>query len=217
MLHAISQTLASAALLSILLGLPALYFLFSERFQRLPTARELSTLFIILALAGLILALPALAVLGASVLLAVGIAWAAAELSLDSVEYVRTLSPRRLFAGEAAELAVTLENRKFLPLAWLRVADRCRRGIRFAALAGTNLPQLTGLVAIGGTAFTVGSHGTRFRLWRSPDAYTWTELSMPVPVPAGGLGTARLAALDGRLLLAAGGAGSLLWWAAAGG
>src|SRR5436305_185088 len=52
MLHAISQTLASAALLSILLGLPALYFLFSERFQRLPTARELSTLFIILARAG---------------------------------------------------------------------------------------------------------------------------------------------------------------------
>ncbi|TML28097.1 MAG: hypothetical protein E6G35_08830 [Actinobacteria bacterium] len=143
--------------------------------------------------------------------------------STDGRRWTREVVPH---TGEDADVEAVLPYRSGLLAlgvqgnrfgTWLRAADRWRRGIRFAALAGTNLPQITGLVAIGGTAFTVGSHGTRFRLWRSPDAYTWTELSMPVPVPAGGLGTARLAALDGRLLLAAGGAGSLLWWAAAGG
>lgn len=123
MLHALSQSLAAAALLSILFGLPALFILFSERFRRLPSPRDLSTLFVILAVSGLILGLPALAVLGISVLLAVGVAWAAAEFSLDNVRYSRALTPRRLFPGEEATLAITVENRKILPLAWLRVVD----------------------------------------------------------------------------------------------
>lgn len=123
MAHALGQSLAAAALLSILFGLPALYILFSERFRRLPTAHELSTLFIILAVAGLILALPALAVLGISVLLAVGLAWLAAELSLDNLGYTRSVKPGRLFPGEEADIAVAIENRKFLPLAWLRIVD----------------------------------------------------------------------------------------------
>jgi len=109
-------------------------------------------------------------------------------------------------------LAVGVQGPRFG--AWLRSAGGWRTGVRFGTLAGTNLPQITGLVVTGGTAYTVGSDGTRFRLWRSPDPYTWWELSMPVPVPAGGVGMARLAALDGRLLLASDGAQSHLWWAA---
>jgi hypothetical protein len=80
-------------------------------------------MFIVVALAGIALDLPALAVLGASVLLAIGLAWLAAEFSLDNVQYKRELTPRRLFPGEEAEMQVTVENRKFLPLAWLRIVD----------------------------------------------------------------------------------------------
>lgn len=123
MLHTVAQTLASGAIVAIVFGLPALYFLFTERFRRLPTAQELSTLFAVLALAGLILGLPALAVLGASVLVAIGISWIMAEVALDNVQYERTLAPPRLFPGEETRLHISVRNYKFLPLAWLRIVD----------------------------------------------------------------------------------------------
>src|SRR5579864_6490264 len=43
--------------------------------------------------------------------------------ALTAVSYRRTLSPRRATWGETVTLRVEIENRKLLPLPWLRVAD----------------------------------------------------------------------------------------------
>jgi uncharacterized protein (DUF58 family) len=42
---------------------------------------------------------------------------------LNRVSYQRTLEPRRAFIGETVDLTLTVENRKLLPVAWLRVQD----------------------------------------------------------------------------------------------
>jgi uncharacterized protein (DUF58 family) len=42
---------------------------------------------------------------------------------LHRVSYRRTLEPRRAFIGETVDLTLTVENRKLLPVAWLRVQD----------------------------------------------------------------------------------------------
>jgi hypothetical protein len=97
--------------------------------------------------------------------------------------------------------------------AWLGSATGWRPVARFGSLGGSALPQVTGLVVGAKVAYAVGSDGTRYRLWHSTDTTSWTELAMPAPVPAGGPGMARLASLDGQLLLASDGTGSHLWLA----
>jgi hypothetical protein len=101
--------------------------------------------------------------------------------------------------------------------AWLDSAAGWRAVARFGSLGGFGgpaLPRVTSLVTRGGTAYAVASDGTRYRLWRSTDARTWSEVAMPAQVPAGGAATARLASLDGQLVLAADGARSHVWMAA---
>jgi hypothetical protein len=98
--------------------------------------------------------------------------------------------------------------------AWLDSAAGWRAVARFGNLGGLALPQITGLVTRSGTAYAIGSDGTRYRLWRSTDARTWIEVAMPAQVPAGGAGMARLASLDGQLVLATDGASSHVWVAA---
>jgi len=100
--------------------------------------------------------------------------------------------------------------------AWLGSATGWRPVTRFGTLGGSALAQITGLVALGGTAYAVGSDGTRYRLWRATDPSSWTELPMPAAVPAGGPAMARLATLDGQLLLATDGIDSHLWLASVG-
>ena len=61
--------------------------------------------------------------LGAMGLLVAGISRVWSRLSLDEVTYTRRLSQQRVFIGEELTLAVTLTNRKPLPLGRVRVED----------------------------------------------------------------------------------------------
>jgi uncharacterized protein (DUF58 family) len=121
--HELAQVLADIILIALIAGLPALFFLFTDRFRRLPSPQEFASLFVMVGLAGVVLRLSALSVLAATILLAIGLAWLSAEYALLGLSYSRTMSPARLFPGEEAELTVRIENRKLLPLAWVRVID----------------------------------------------------------------------------------------------
>ncbi len=46
------------------------------------------------------------------------------SLGLRRVRYERTFTRRTLYAGDTAEMVETIENRKFLPVPWLRVESR---------------------------------------------------------------------------------------------
>ena len=61
--------------------------------------------------------------LGAMGLVVAGISRVWSRLSLDEVTYTRRLSQQRVFIGEELTLAVTLTNRKPLPLGRVRVED----------------------------------------------------------------------------------------------
>jgi uncharacterized protein (DUF58 family) len=52
------------------------------------------------------------------------LAWAWQRLALWGVAYERKLSETRVFEGERVALTLRLSNRKWLPLAWIRVTDR---------------------------------------------------------------------------------------------
>jgi hypothetical protein len=100
--------------------------------------------------------------------------------------------------------------------AWLGSATGWRAVARFGALGGTALPQITGLAIRSGAACAVGSDGTRYRLWCATDPSRWTELPMPASVPAGDPSIARLADIDGQLVLTTDGTASHVWLAPAG-
>ena len=58
------------------------------------------------------------------------IAWAWNELSLEEVSYERKLSLSRLFVGDELSVALTLVNKKPVPLSWLRAADDLHPDLR---------------------------------------------------------------------------------------
>lgn len=43
--------------------------------------------------------------------------------ALDQVIYTRRIRFRRGFPGESSDLSLEVENRKLLPLSWLRITD----------------------------------------------------------------------------------------------
>ncbi len=52
------------------------------------------------------------------------IAWAWNRVALWRVTYERVLSEHRVFVGETVDLSVRVNNRKLLPLVWIKVDDR---------------------------------------------------------------------------------------------
>ncbi|MFQ5433759.1 MAG: DUF58 domain-containing protein [Anaerolineae bacterium] len=66
---------------------------------------------------------PALIVLGVVMLLIVGISTIWKDLSLLGVSYQRTFDRTRVFPGEPVSVTATTQNRKLLPLTWLRFKD----------------------------------------------------------------------------------------------
>jgi uncharacterized protein (DUF58 family) len=63
---------------------------------------------------------------------------------LRKVSYRRTLEPRRAFIGETVELTLTVDNRKLLPVGWLRVEDEWPGELRLVVeddLRGTPQPE----------------------------------------------------------------------------
>jgi uncharacterized protein (DUF58 family) len=66
----------------------------------------------------------ALIVLAVLMLIIIPIAWAWQRVSLWRVSYDRVLSEHRVFVGETVDLSVRVNNRKILPLAWVKIDDR---------------------------------------------------------------------------------------------
>ncbi len=73
---------------------------------------------------GAVLDSPSLIVLAALLLTVIPIAWAWNRVSLWRVTYDRVLSEHRVFVGETVDLSVRVQNRKLLPLTWVRVDDQ---------------------------------------------------------------------------------------------
>jgi uncharacterized protein (DUF58 family) len=82
-----------------------------------------SILLLIVVIAGILAQAPLVVALGAMASLVALFARAWAKLSLEEVQYTRTTSVDRLFAGEEFDLSLTVANRKPLPLPWIRITD----------------------------------------------------------------------------------------------
>jgi uncharacterized protein (DUF58 family) len=83
-------------------------------------------------LIGLLSRQTALILLGVLLLTVLPISRLWNHFALRRVLYARKLEPRRAFIGETTELTLTIENRKLLPLGWLRVEDEWPENVTFA-------------------------------------------------------------------------------------
>ncbi len=82
------------------------------------------TLFLgLILLVGILLRLPLLVALSISLMLILGVAHFWRVHSLDGVTYRRRFHYTRAFPGEQVALRLEVENRKLLPISWLRVQD----------------------------------------------------------------------------------------------
>jgi uncharacterized protein (DUF58 family) len=123
MSHTVLRVLADLAIFMMVILLPCLWVLYTERFRRTPDPSQFAALLAIAAIAGVFLFLPAVSIVSVTALLALGLAAFAAKYALRGISYDRTLRPGRLFVGDEADLTLTLTNRKLLPLAWLVISD----------------------------------------------------------------------------------------------
>ncbi len=88
-----------------------------------------------------------LLVLASLLVTIIPIAWAWQRVAFWRVTYERKLSETRVFEGERVSLSLLLSNRKWLPLAWIRVTDRMPLAIppEEKPLAPSHIP-LTGFL-----------------------------------------------------------------------
>ncbi len=78
---------------------------------------------VILVLIGTILDIRFLTAAAAIILVAAGVAWLWAQMSLVGVSYERRFSEQRAFLGEKVQLQLEISNAKLLPLSWMTVRD----------------------------------------------------------------------------------------------
>jgi uncharacterized protein (DUF58 family) len=121
--HDVSQVLAAVALFLLIPFGPIVYLLFRSRLHEMPAARAVVGPFAVITVAGLLFNAPALAVLGASVLAGLLLAYLWAAASLRGLAVDRECAPVRLFPGDEAELTVRVRNGKLLPLTRLDLAN----------------------------------------------------------------------------------------------
>lgn len=84
---------------------------------------------VILLVLALIAQAALLALLSALLLVTAGVAWLWNRYALARVEFERTFSTQRAFPGDTVELAITITNRKPLPLTQIEVRDRIPAGL----------------------------------------------------------------------------------------
>jgi uncharacterized protein (DUF58 family) len=75
------------------------------------------------ALLGLALRQNGLLVIAILVLVAAAAGWVWNKYCLDQIQYTRSFSERRAFLGETIDLHLQVSNRKFLPVAWMKIED----------------------------------------------------------------------------------------------
>jgi len=98
----------------------------------------------LLIVAGLIAKQRVLFVLAACLLTVIPIAWWWKRMSLRRVKYERRFDKRCAFPGETVEMAITITNRKLLPLSWIEVRDEIPIVMPLVqgALMPTHVPQI---------------------------------------------------------------------------
>ncbi|GAP62551.1 hypothetical protein ARMA_0974 [Ardenticatena maritima] len=74
-------------------------------------------------MAGLFTHSNTLKMLAAFILIVGPTAWLWNKFALHRLNYTRTFSVERAFVGETVELTITLANRKWLPLLWVKIED----------------------------------------------------------------------------------------------
>ncbi len=102
------------------------------------------TLVLVLALMGAMFRLPAFLALAAALFVVLGAAEWWQKHALDGVVYRRRFHYIRGFPGEVTGLQVEVENRKLLPLSWLRVQDAWPKAVGpqdGTLLAPSHLPE----------------------------------------------------------------------------
>ncbi len=90
---------------------------------------RLLPILLVILLAGIILKETFLVTLSTTVFVVAGIAWWWQKRSLTGVDYQRWFHYTRGFPGEQVSLKIETENRKILPLSWLRVQDDWDRAV----------------------------------------------------------------------------------------
>ncbi len=80
-------------------------------------------LLVIAFLVGAYLRLPWLVVISSAVMLVIGLATLWKRYALVQISYLRRFRYRRGFPGESTQVRIEVENRKWLPISWLRVSD----------------------------------------------------------------------------------------------
>ncbi|GAC1445058.1 MAG: DUF58 domain-containing protein [Chloroflexota bacterium] len=127
--HDILRVLAQYVSYLLLLILPALTVILSDRFRRPLAPEQYALLFALAAAVGILLFLPAVSIVAGTAFLAVVIARLSARYALARVTYERSLVPVRLFRDDEANLVVRVTNNKLLPLASLTITDPIRFGL----------------------------------------------------------------------------------------
>ncbi len=107
-------------------------------------AKRGSPILLVLVLLGIVLNEPFLITLASTLLVAAGVAWWWNLRSLQGVIYRRRFRYTRGFPDELIDLQVDVENRKLLPVSWLRIQDDWDRAvgpIDDEALAPSHIPE----------------------------------------------------------------------------
>ena len=84
---------------------------------------------LLLILLGILLAAPALSLISSCILVLFPAAHWWNRRALRGVTYERILSHTRAFPGESLRLTLQINNRKFLPVPWLRIQDEFPRAV----------------------------------------------------------------------------------------
>ncbi len=106
-------------------------------------SRSLPILLILLVL-GVVLKEPFLITLSSAVFVIIGAAWLWQNQALHHITYTRKVRYIRGFPGERIDLALEIENRKIMPVSWLRVQDHWDRAItpeEQSSVAPSHLPE----------------------------------------------------------------------------
>jgi uncharacterized repeat protein (TIGR01451 family) len=83
-----------------------------------------------------------------------GVARLWSRYSLQRVDYVRRLSSNRVFFGETITFEITISNRKFIPLSWVRIQDEVPSEVTFlkgrtSASYKVNRQVLSNFISLG--------------------------------------------------------------------
>ncbi len=124
----------------------------------------LAILLTVVVIAGAATGQSLVAALGATALVVTVVARLWSRLSLENVVYLRELSESRVFAGDELQMVAIVENRKPLPLPWLRVRDVIPDGVELAA------PELRRRSATGGSELILTTSVARQERVRSRHA-----------------------------------------------